>query len=405
MKYIPILVVVLLACGQSEETPVYWKSIESDLQTWLIQAQDGDTINIPAGNFMFKNPLILDGVRDVVFQGAGMDKTILSFELQEGGAEGIRAANCTNLVFNDFTVQDAPGDNIKITDTKGIRFTNVKSQWTGEPSEENGAYAFYPVLCENVIVEHCIAIGSSDAGIYVGQSDSVIIRNNEVYHNVAGIESENSRWVEIYGNKAHDNTGGILIFDLPGLIQNGHTTRVYDNDVFSNNHENFAPKGNVVAVVPPGTGIMMMATRNIEVFNNRIHHNRTVGTALASYVLVEALGVDEGSQLDSVNNKVNEEYDPYPNYVYFHDNEFKNKHWFPTFKNDFGLLFMRYFLFNLPDFAMDGIMPEGEDFVLCLQNNGEFNFANIDAANDFVGRTNDWSMYDCDDGTIEPIFQ
>ncbi|WP_420578577.1 parallel beta-helix domain-containing protein [Ekhidna sp.] len=406
MKYLSLLTLILvISCSQKTEKSIEWKSIEEDLQTLLIQAQDGDTINIPEGNFMFKNPLILDGVANVIFQGAGMDKTILSFAMQESGAEGIRAANCINLVFRDFTVQDAPGDNIKITDTKGIRFTNVRSQWTGEPSVENGAYAFYPVLCKNVIVENSIAIGSSDAGIYVGQSDSVIIRNNEVYHNVAGIESENSRWVEIYGNNAHDNTGGILIFDMPGLTQSGHTTRVYNNDVISNNHENFAPKGNVVATVPPGTGIMMMATRHIDIYNNRIHHNRTVGTALASYVLVEALGAEEGSQLDSANNKINAEYDPYPNYIYFHDNEFKNKHWFPTLENDFGLLFLRYFTFNLPDFAMDGIMPENEEFVMCLSNNGEFSFANIDAANEFEGRTTDWGMYACETGSIAPIFQ
>ena len=405
MKYLSLLMLILvISCDQQQEEPIQWKSIEADLQTLLIQAQDGDTIDIPEGNYMFKKPLILDGLSDVVFRGAGMDKTTLSFEIQESGAEGIRAANCFNLTFQNFTVQDAPGDNIKITDTNGIRFTNVRSQWTAAPSEENGAYAFYPVLCKNVVVENCLAIGSSDAGIYVGQSDSVIIRNNEVYHNVAGIESENSRWVEIYGNNAHNNTGGILIFDLPGLTQSGHTTRVYDNDVISNNHENFAPEGNVVAVVPPGTGIMMMATRKIEVFNNRIHHNRTVGAALASYVLVEALGAEEGSQLDSANNQVDEAYDPYPNHIYFHDNEFRNKHWFPTFDSDFGLLFLRYFTFNLPDFVMDGIVPEEEEFVLCLENNGEFNFANIDAANDFVGSTTDWSRYACRTGSIAPIF-
>lgn len=397
--YIIFLLLILFSCEEAKKA-IVWKSIENDLQTLIIQASDGDTINIPSGNYVFKKPLIIDGLSDVVFQGAGMNETVLSFELQESGAEGIRAANCTNLVFQHFTIQDAPGDNIKITDTKGIRLTNVRSQWTGTPSEENGAYAFYPVLCKNVVVENCIAIGSSDAGIYVGQSDSVIIRNNEVYFNVAGIESENSRWVEIYGNNAHDNTGGILIFDMPGLTQSGHTTRVFDNDVISNNQANFAPEGNVVAVVPPGTGIMMMATRNIEVFNNRIHNNRTVGTALASYILVEALGAEQGSQLDAANAKINEAYDPYPNEIYFHDNEFKNKHLLPTLKSDFGLLFLRYFPFGIPDFAMDGILPKNKEFVLCLSNNGDFKFANIDAENDFVGRTTEWDKYNCD---LEPI--
>jgi parallel beta-helix repeat protein len=405
MKYsIVFFLLILFSCTETKE-PITWKSIEGDLQTLIIQANNGDTINVPAGNYMFRKPLIIDGLSDLVFQGAGMNETVLSFDLQESGAEGIRAANCTNLVFQNFTIQDASGDNIKVTDTKGVRFTNVKSQWIGEPSEENGAYAFYPVLCKNVVVENCIAIGSSDAGIYVGQSDSVIIRNNEVYFNVAGIESENSRWVEIYGNYAHDNTGGILIFDMPGLTQSGHTTRVFDNDVISNNYENFAPEGNVVAVVPPGTGIMMMATRNIEIFNNRIHNNRTVGTALISYVLVEALGAEQGSQLEAANETINEEYDPYPNEIYFHDNEFKNKHLLPTLKNDFGLLFLRYFPFGIPDFVIDGIFPEDKEFVLCLSNNGEFKFANVDAENDFVGRTTEWSQYNCDLEPIAPLFQ
>ncbi|NQZ76861.1 MAG: right-handed parallel beta-helix repeat-containing protein [Ekhidna sp.] len=406
MKHLLLLLLMgaVFSCTQDQAEPVVWKSIESDLQTLIIQAQDGDTISIPEGEFIFKNPLIIDGLKDLVLEGAGMDKTLLSFELQDRGAEGIRAANCTNLLFRDFTIQDSPGDNIKVTDTYGIRFTNVRSQWTGEPKEENGAYAFYPVLCKNVVIEDCIAIGSSDAGIYVGQSDSVIIRNNEVFHNVAGIESENSRWVEIYENHAHDNTGGILIFDMPGLTQSGHTTRVFDNKVISNNLRNFAPEGNVVSVVPPGTGIMMMATRKIEVFNNRISHNRTLGLALASYTLVEALGAEEGSQLDSANSRINNAYDPHPNYVYVHDNEVENKHWFPTFDSEFGLLFMRYFAFNLPDFAIDGILPPDEEFVLCMSNNGDIKFANIDAANEFEGRTTDWSPYACETGTIEPIF-
>ncbi len=183
--------------------------------------------------------------------------------MQEEGAEGLKIANGVSIIIENFTIENAKGDNIKVTDTRGITIRNVKSQWTGTPEESNGAYAFYPVLSSNVLVENCIAIGASDAGIYVGQSDSVIIRNNEAYYNVAGIESENSRWVEIYGNHAHDNTGGILVFDLPGLTQYGHTTRVFSNNIHENNFRNFAPKGNVVATVPPGTGVMLLATRTL----------------------------------------------------------------------------------------------------------------------------------------------
>ena len=74
---------------------------------------------------------------------------------------------------------------------------NLKFNWTNGAKESNGAYGFYPVLCKRVVIEDCIAARASDAGVYVGQSDSVVIRRNVVYENVAGIESENSNFVEI----------------------------------------------------------------------------------------------------------------------------------------------------------------------------------------------------------------
>ena len=102
----------------------------------------------------------------------------------------------------------------------------------GQSVKKNGAYALYPVICENVLIEACEVLGASDAGIYVGQSKDVIIRNNRVYWNVAGIESENSENVAIYNNQAYNNTGGILVFDLPGLTRYGRKIKVYDNEVY-----------------------------------------------------------------------------------------------------------------------------------------------------------------------------
>jgi parallel beta-helix repeat protein len=63
------------------------------------------------------------------------------------------------------------------------------------------------------------AVGASDAGIYVGQSKHIIVRNSKAYQNVAGIEIENSWYADVYENEAFNNTGGILVFDLPDLIQ------------------------------------------------------------------------------------------------------------------------------------------------------------------------------------------
>ena len=161
-----------------------------------------------------------------------------------------------------------------------------------------------------MLIEDSIAIGASDAGIYVGQSSQIIVRNSRAEFNVAGIEIENSTYADVYNNVATNNTGGILVFDLPNLpVQGGQATRVFNNEVFENNTENFAPEGNIVGNVPPGTGLLVLANDNIEVFGNNFRDNKSVNIMVYSF----ALG---GRTIQDPN------YDPYPEKIYIHDNEF-----------------------------------------------------------------------------------
>jgi len=397
-------ILFLTNCGDSGREKITWKSIEKDLQTQLIMAEDGATIELPEGYFMFTRSLIMDGKSNITIKGKGMDKTILSWKNQSEGAEGLKITNGKNITIEDFSVEDSKGDNIKISDTDGLTLRRIKSVWSEGPKTENGAYALYPVLCKNVLMEECIAMGSSDAGIYVGQSDSVIIRNNKAYWNVAGIESENSRWVEIYDNEAYENTGGLLIFDLPGLTQYGHSTKAYNNNLHDNNHENFAQKGNIVASIPPGTGMMVLATHDLEVYNNKITDNTSVGLAIVSYELVAALNKDEKEQAGSiggaqtVNNRYEADslYNPFPYNIKIHDNTFSNSHWFPSLSNDIGKLLMMKSFLNPPDIIYDGIEnPKQKDRNLCMDEKGEITFINLDAANNFKNLSKDPSALKC----------
>jgi parallel beta-helix repeat protein len=235
MKYL-FLLLCFSALGQAD--------FEKNLQKRLILAQDGATIEIEAGRFQLTKTLSLEGKKNITLRGKGIDQTILSFIGQTQGAEGIRVSNCENIVIENMTTEDSKGDLIKTMNVKGITFRRLKAAWTGGPKPTNGSYALYPVLCENVLIDSCIAIGASDAGIYVGQSKHIIVRNSEAYENVAGIEIENSLYADVYNNKAIGNTGGILVFDLPDLVQKkGGHVRVHHNLVQDNNLKNFAPKG------------------------------------------------------------------------------------------------------------------------------------------------------------------
>ncbi|MEL7447508.1 MAG: parallel beta-helix domain-containing protein, partial [Pseudomonadota bacterium] len=125
---------------------------------------------------------------------------------------------------------------------------------------------------------------ASDAGIYVGQSENIIVRRNRVVENVAGIEIENSNRAEVFENLATKNTGGILVFDLPGLPKvGGGDVIVARNAVIDNNTENFAPEGNIVASVPAGTGVMVMANTGVLVVDNALINNSTSHVMLIAY--------------------------------------------------------------------------------------------------------------------------
>jgi hypothetical protein len=102
--------------------------------------------------------------------------------------------------------------------------------------------------------------------------------------NVAGIEIENSHDAAVVGNIATNNAGGILVFDLPDLPQQGgRNVSVSGNQVVGNNHVNFAAPGNIVAGVPSGTGIMVMANSKVSVFGNQVIGNNGNAVMVVAY--------------------------------------------------------------------------------------------------------------------------
>ena len=367
------------------------QDLRRQLQAQFIESPDGSVIEIPEGRFQLNMALWMDGKSNIIIRGKGMDKTILSFKGQLAGAEGIKITNSANITLQDITVQDSKGDLIKAQLVDGLILKNVKAEWTGKPSKENGAYALYPVQCNNVLIDSCVAIGASDAGIYVGQSQKVIVRNSKAYHNVAGIEIENTLYADVYNNEATNNTGGILIFDLPNLIQKkGGYVRVFNNHVHHNNYPNFAPKGNIVGKVPLGTGMMVLATNNVEIYNNRIINNRTAGTAIVSYYISEIPIKDES-------------YYPYPDQIFIHDNVYERKNVRTTMKGRMGLMFRLKVRFGkkVPHIIYDGIVDEKlKNQGICIRNNTNQSIGNIKAGNKFKGITREMASYDCN-GTIQ----
>ncbi|MCY7349844.1 MAG: right-handed parallel beta-helix repeat-containing protein [Cytophagaceae bacterium] len=373
--------------------------VQKRYQTKLIVAENGSSIDLDEGRFFFSGSLSLEDKKNVVIRGKGIDKTILSFKGQTDGAEGIRVSNAENIVLENLTVQDTKGDAIKTMNVKGITFRNVKVEWTGKPSKNNGSYGLYPVQCDNVLIDHCEAIGASDAGIYVGQSRGIVVKNSKAWHNVAGIEIENSTDAEVFDNEVYDNTGGLLVFDLPDLVQKkGGRVRVFRNNIHDNNYPNFAPKGNIVAKISDGTGVMILATNQVELFDNQIVRNKSIGTGVFSYFVTE----------NPINDK---DYYPYPTGISIHDNVYLRDPVRPTMRGRFGKLFRFKLKFgtDVPHILYDGIVDpatrdaQGQvraDKRICIRNNQNQSFANLDAEHDFKAVSREITAHDC---ALEPL--
>ncbi len=388
MKNILLPLAFALAVSALQAQP----NIEKQIQTQLILAEDGTTIELPAGKTTLTGTLSLDAKKRIIIRGAGQDKTILSFKNQKQGAEGLRITNAENIVLQDFTIEDSKGDLIKTQQVRGIEMRNITARWTGKPSKNNGSYALYPVQCSQVTIENCTAIGASDAGIYVGQSDSVWVKNCTARHNVAGIEIENTTNAWVFDNTATENTGGILVFDLPDLPKAaGGNVQVFRNQIFKNNYRNFAPKGNIVGTVPPGTGVMILATRGVEVFDNQILDNRTASCAIISYKLLDIPIKDKN-------------YTPYPASIAIHDNQFSSGKRWPTFRSPFGKVFFLKFGRRTPHIVWDGIQNPDQiaadgllkpEFKICVRDNENGSFANLRAEHKFKKINRDLAPHNC----------
>ena len=397
MRYQTLLIGVagcaLAACTPAAETDIdaaATLSAEDAIMAQLIDAQPGDVIELPEGTFSFDRGLSLT-VDGVTIRGQGMDKTVLSFANQIAGAEGL-LVTASDFTIEDLAIEDAKGDGLKVNEGDNITIRRVRAEWTGGPSTENGAYGIYPVQTTNVLIEDTVTIGASDAGLYIGQSKDVIIRGNRAEYNVAGIEVENTVNADVYDNIATNNTGGILVFNMPQLQQVGGAVRVFDNQVFANNTENFGHPGTPVASVPAGTGVIVNSNDNVEIFDNMISNNQTGNIIISSLFTT---GYQDISAADT--------FDPYPEGIFIYDNAFSGGGNAPdTPELALALTLMFSDEGRLPDIIWDGFADDAKlvdgtlpDALKICIDNGDVGILNANGPSGFTEPSTDMSPFAC----------
>ena len=392
-----------LSCAKPAP-PDFQKKFQED----LIAAKPGSVIDLPEGKFHLDRTISLT-VDGVTIRGKGMDKTILSFAGQQTGAQGL-LIKANNFTIEDLAVEDSAGDALTIQGADGVTVRRVRAEWTRGPNPANGPYAIYPVECKNVLVEDSIARGAADAGIYVGQTENVVLRRNRSEFNVDGFEIENSVNVDAYENIATHNSGGMGVFNLPNFPkQGGHHVRVYNNQVMDNNNPNFAPRSlGPIYYLPTGTGVYVMAIKEVEVFNNKIHGNNTANVYIIHYLT----GVEDAIK-DAASSEITRmllvpddpRYYPYTQEVYVHDNDVAGGGTAPDVRNPGLQMLAKAVGGKLPDILYDGMVdkkwPAGPNAgQICLAKNGDAGFLNFDRSGGGKHLSRDVKKYAC---TLPPL--
>ncbi|WP_281502357.1 parallel beta-helix domain-containing protein [Alcanivorax sp. S6407] len=317
-------------------------SSTQDMVDAMIQLRPGDTLQFECGYFNLDQGLLIQATEDVLIKGCGKDETVLSFK-DSVNVTGLEALNIRGITVEDLTILDSPGDAFKLKGVKWGTLRNVRAIWSGGggqitednyadrlnvactkppfnegdptpdyvPSSASGRYGIYPVESENILVEGSESVGASDAGIYVGQTNTAIIRDSRAVYNVMGFEIENVQGGEYDNNVAECNTGGFLIYDLENITQYGDTSVMINNLARNNNTYNFAHSG-LVSAVPRGTGFITLGYDNIEVLNNTFEDHSTAAVIYTSYELIDGKGKTADRKLD-----------PYTEGLHIHNNVMK----------------------------------------------------------------------------------
>ncbi|HET6550702.1 MAG TPA: right-handed parallel beta-helix repeat-containing protein [Solirubrobacter sp.] len=276
------------------------------IQKAVNKARAGDTIRVRNG--VYREAVTINGKRKrylrLIGNRAHPNKVLL--RARGNMQNGIFVNAADQVTVDGFMARGYKSNGFFFTNLNGYTMNHLIARQTGV----YGLYAFNTIGGRILNSE---AYYVNDGAFYIGQTPpqakpvQTIVRNVSGWGSPLGFSATNMRYVTITKSRFYNNAAGIVPNALDSeKFPPAENNVIVDNDIFWNNfnfHQGKPPfkvrQEGTAALVPVGTGILLLGGRG-----NRIENNRIYGNFLTGVAAVEGILLVKNPQARSLDNNI-----------------------------------------------------------------------------------------------------
>jgi len=264
------------------------------IQKAVNHARAGDTVRVANGTY--REAVMISGTKKRYLRLIGNPKHPRKVALRAKGnmQNAIFVNNADKVSVNGFYARGYKSNGFFFTNVNGYDLNHLVARQTGV----YGLYAFNTI---GGTMRNSEAFYVNDGAFYIGQTPpqdtpvQTIVKNVSGWGSPLGFSATNMRYVTITKSRFYNNGAGIV----PNALDSEkypppERNVIIDNDIFWNNlnfHIGHPPfrvdEDSTGAMVPIGTGILLLGGRENRVENNRIFGNHLGGVAALDGILLQ----------------------------------------------------------------------------------------------------------------------
>jgi hypothetical protein len=265
------------------------------IQKAVNAADAGDTIRVKRG--VYREGVRINGRKKRYLKVIGNPSRPGRVVLEGGGSKqnGIAVNAADEVTVSGFKARNYRANGFFFTNLNGYTMNHLIAEKTGV----YGLYAFNTIGGRILNSE---AYYVNDGAFYIGQTPpqdrpkQTLVRNVEGWGSPIGFSATNMRYVTITKSRFYNNAIGIVPNALSSeKFPPPEKNVIVDNEIFWNNlnfHEGDPPfeprEEGTAALVPIGTGILLLGGRDHLIEDNRIYGNFLTGIAAIDGILLPA---------------------------------------------------------------------------------------------------------------------